>query len=88
MYSRICPWLLTWPDYEEEFDVEEGYNNDMRTRTFSSQLPVWLRLDLGPTMLLFSSADYYVELRLRGIIVILGHVAIIVSCLNSVVWML
>jgi hypothetical protein len=37
---------------------------------------------------MFSSADYYVELSQRGIIVILGHVAIIVSCLNSVVWML
>jgi hypothetical protein len=22
MYSRLCPWLLTWSDYEE--DYEEG----------------------------------------------------------------
>jgi hypothetical protein len=20
MYSRLCPWLLTWSDYEEGFD--------------------------------------------------------------------
>jgi hypothetical protein len=28
MYSRLCPWLLTWPEYEEEFDVEESYDDD------------------------------------------------------------
>jgi hypothetical protein len=22
MYSRLCPWLLTWSDYEEEYDDE------------------------------------------------------------------
>jgi hypothetical protein len=22
MYSRLCPWLLTWPD------IEEGYEDD------------------------------------------------------------
>jgi hypothetical protein len=20
MYSRLCPWLLTWPDYGEDYD--------------------------------------------------------------------
>jgi hypothetical protein len=20
MYSRLCPWLLTWSDYDEDFD--------------------------------------------------------------------
>jgi hypothetical protein len=28
MYSRLCPWLFTWPDFEEEFDGEEGYDDD------------------------------------------------------------
>jgi hypothetical protein len=28
MYSRLCPWLLTWPDVKEEFDDEEGYDDD------------------------------------------------------------
>jgi hypothetical protein len=22
MYSRLCPWLLTWSDYEEDYDDE------------------------------------------------------------------
>jgi hypothetical protein len=28
MYSRLCPWILTWPDFEEEFDGEEDYDDD------------------------------------------------------------
>jgi hypothetical protein len=20
MYSRLCPWLLTWPDYGKDYD--------------------------------------------------------------------
>jgi hypothetical protein len=22
MYSRLCPWLLTWSDFEEDYDDE------------------------------------------------------------------
>jgi hypothetical protein len=22
MYSRLCPWLLTWSHYEEDYDDE------------------------------------------------------------------
>jgi hypothetical protein len=28
IYSRLCPWLLTWPNYEEEFNDEEDYDDD------------------------------------------------------------
>jgi hypothetical protein len=28
MYSRLCPWILTWPDFEEEFDGEEDYDDN------------------------------------------------------------
>jgi hypothetical protein len=28
MYSQLCLWLLTSPDFEEEFDDEEGYDDD------------------------------------------------------------
>jgi hypothetical protein len=27
MYSWHCPWLLTWPDYVEEYP-EEGYEEE------------------------------------------------------------
>jgi hypothetical protein len=28
MYSRLCPWLLTWPDYEEDYSEEDdGYDD-------------------------------------------------------------
>jgi hypothetical protein len=27
MYSRLCPWLSTWPDYGEEYQ-EEGYDEE------------------------------------------------------------
>jgi hypothetical protein len=29
IYSQLCPWLLTWPDYDDD-DYEEdkgGYND-------------------------------------------------------------
>jgi hypothetical protein len=68
--------------------VKKTMMTTMRTRTFSQSVACAVMLDLGLTMLLFSFADYYVELSPRGIIVILGHVAVIVSCLNLVVWML
>ena len=25
MYSRLCPWLFTWPDYKEEYEDEGGF---------------------------------------------------------------
>jgi hypothetical protein len=28
MYSRLCPWLLTWSDYEEGSDEDDGGNDD------------------------------------------------------------
>jgi hypothetical protein len=28
MYSRLCPWLLTWSDYEEFFEEDDGGNDD------------------------------------------------------------
>jgi hypothetical protein len=27
MYSRLCPWLLTWPDYGEDYD-DDGEEYD------------------------------------------------------------
>jgi hypothetical protein len=28
MYSRLCPWLLTWLDYEENFEDDgEGFDD-------------------------------------------------------------
>jgi hypothetical protein len=28
MYSGLCPWLLTWSDYEEDYDDECEEFND------------------------------------------------------------
>jgi hypothetical protein len=28
MYSRLCPWLLTWSDYEEDYDDEDEEFDD------------------------------------------------------------
>jgi hypothetical protein len=28
MYSRLCPWLLTWPDYGEDYDDDGEEFND------------------------------------------------------------
>jgi hypothetical protein len=28
MYSRLCPWLLTWSDLEEDFNEEGGEEFD------------------------------------------------------------
>jgi hypothetical protein len=28
MYSRLCLWLLTWSDYEEGYDEDDGGNDD------------------------------------------------------------
>jgi hypothetical protein len=28
MYSWLCPWLLTWLDYGEDYEVNEGGYND------------------------------------------------------------
>jgi hypothetical protein len=28
MYLRLCPWLLTLLDYEDEFKDEEGFDDD------------------------------------------------------------
>jgi hypothetical protein len=28
MYSRLCPWLLTWSDYEEGYKEGEGGYDD------------------------------------------------------------
>jgi hypothetical protein len=29
MYSRVCPWLLTWPNYEDDYEEDDGggYND-------------------------------------------------------------
>jgi hypothetical protein len=28
MYSWLCPWLLTWSDYEEDYtEGDDGFNN-------------------------------------------------------------
>jgi hypothetical protein len=28
MYSRLCPWLLTWSDLEEDFNEDgDGYDD-------------------------------------------------------------
>jgi hypothetical protein len=29
MYSRLCPWLLTWSDYEEDYDKEGDMYDDV-----------------------------------------------------------
>ena len=31
MYLRLCPWLLTWPDYEEDYEDDGGYHDDYAT---------------------------------------------------------
>jgi hypothetical protein len=28
MYSRLCPWLLTWSDYEEGYEEDDAGNDD------------------------------------------------------------
>jgi hypothetical protein len=28
MYSRLCPWLLTWSDYDEEYEDDGGEFDD------------------------------------------------------------
>jgi hypothetical protein len=28
MYSRLCPWLLTWSDYDDDFDDDGEEFND------------------------------------------------------------
>jgi hypothetical protein len=27
MYSRLCPWLLTWPDYDDDYEEDDGDYN-------------------------------------------------------------
>jgi hypothetical protein len=31
MYSRLCPWLFTWLDYEEEYEDEGSFYDDYVT---------------------------------------------------------
>jgi hypothetical protein len=28
MYSRLCPWLLTWPDYGDDYEEEDEEYED------------------------------------------------------------
>jgi hypothetical protein len=28
MYSRLCPWLLTWSEFEEDYEEDEGGYDD------------------------------------------------------------
>jgi hypothetical protein len=28
MYSRLCPWLLTWPDYGDDYDEDDEEYDD------------------------------------------------------------
>jgi hypothetical protein len=28
MYSRLCPWLLTWPDYDDDYEEDDGDYDD------------------------------------------------------------
>jgi hypothetical protein len=28
MYSQLCPWLLTWPDYEDDYKEDDGGYDD------------------------------------------------------------
>jgi hypothetical protein len=28
MYSRLCPWLLTWPDYGDDYEEDGGGYDD------------------------------------------------------------
>jgi hypothetical protein len=28
MYSWLCPWLFTWPDFEEVYEEEDVYNDE------------------------------------------------------------
>jgi hypothetical protein len=28
MYSRLCPWLLTWSYNEKDLQEDEGFNDD------------------------------------------------------------
>jgi hypothetical protein len=28
MYSRLCPWLLTWPDYDDDYEEDKGGYDD------------------------------------------------------------
>jgi hypothetical protein len=28
MYSRLCPWLLTWSDFEDDYEEDDdGYDD-------------------------------------------------------------
>jgi hypothetical protein len=33
MYSQLFPWLLTWSDYEEGFDEDDGGKTTMSVQT-------------------------------------------------------
>jgi hypothetical protein len=28
MYSRLCPWLLTWSDYGEDYEADGDESDD------------------------------------------------------------
>jgi hypothetical protein len=28
MYSRLCPWLFTWPDFKEVYEEEDVYDEE------------------------------------------------------------
>jgi hypothetical protein len=28
MYSRLCPWLLTWPDFEDDYEEDDEEYDD------------------------------------------------------------
>jgi hypothetical protein len=28
MYSRLCTWLLTWTDYDDDYEEDEGDYDD------------------------------------------------------------
>jgi hypothetical protein len=39
MYSRLCPWLLTWSDLEQEFDEDgDGTMAPVRNRNVSQSV--------------------------------------------------
>jgi hypothetical protein len=41
MYSRLCPWLLTWSNYEEGYEDGEEFNDTGANKELSpNQSPV------------------------------------------------
>ena len=40
-YSRLCPWLFKWPDYEEEQQYEEDGQQEVYNNQESANVKRW-----------------------------------------------